>query len=149
MSTLKTRITEDMKAAMRAKNAEQLSAIRLLLAALKQKEIDERVELDDSAVVSIIDKLIKQRKDSIQQYSQAGRTDLADKEAYELQVLQAYLPPRMSEEEVTQAVEACVKELGAQGAGDMGKVMAALKQQLAGKADMGSISMTVKRTLSR
>ena len=145
---LKDQITEDMKTAMRAKDSERLGTIRLLLAALKQKEVDERVVLDDAAVVAIVDKLVKQRKDSIAAFEQAERQDLADKEKAELTVLQAYLPQRMSTEEITAAVQAIVAELGAKGPGDMGKVMGAVKTQLAGKADMGQVSAAVKAALA-
>ena len=145
---LKDQITEDMKTAMRAKDSERLGTIRLLLAACKQKEVDERVVLDDAAVVAIVDKLIKQRKDSIEAFEKADRKDLADKEAAELVVLQAYLPARLSLEEVTAAVKAIVVELGATGPGDMGKVMGAVKAQLAGKADMGQVSAAVKAALA-
>jgi len=147
MSTLKERITEDMKAAMRAKEAERLGTIRLLLAACKQKEVDERIELDDAAVIAVVDKLIKQRKDSVAAYSQAGRTDLADKESAEIAVLQVYLPQRLSEAEIAEAVAAIVAEVGATGPGDMGKVMGAVKSRLAGKADMGQVSAAVKKAL--
>ncbi|WP_293748871.1 GatB/YqeY domain-containing protein [Limnohabitans sp. Rim8] len=146
--SLKEQITEDMKTAMRAKDAERLGTIRLLLSALKQKEVDERIELDDVAVVAIVDKLIKQRKDSIAAFEQAARQDLADKEKAEIAVLVGYLPARMSAEEVTAAVQAIVSELGAKGPGDMGKVMGAVKTQLAGKADMGQVSAAVKATLA-
>jgi uncharacterized protein YqeY len=146
--SLKDRITDDMKAAMRAKDSERLGAIRMLLAALKQKEVDERVTLDDAMVVAIVDKLIKQRKDSLDQFRKAGRDDLADKEASELLVLEAYLPQRLSEGEIDAAVRAIVAELGAKGPGDMGKVMGAVKQALAGKADMGLVSAAVKRALA-
>ena len=146
--SLKEQITEDMKAAMRAKDSERLGTIRLLTAAMKQKEVDERVELDDVAVVAIVDKLIKQRKDSIAQFGQAGRTDLVEKESAELAVLEAYLPQRLSAAEVDAAVAALVTELGAKGAGDMGKVMGAAKQRLAGTADMALVSAAVKRALS-
>jgi uncharacterized protein YqeY len=146
--TLKDQITEDMKTAMRAKDSERLGTIRLLLAACKQKEVDERVVLDDVAVVAIVDKLIKQRKDSIEAFQKAARTDLADKEAAEMKVLQAYLPARLSAEEVSAAVKAIVVELGATGPGDMGKVMSAVKAQLAGKADMGQVSAAVKAALA-
>ena len=146
--SLKEQITEDMKTAMRAKDSERLGTIRLLLAAIKQKEIDERVVLDDVAVVAIVDKLMKQRKDSIEAFLKAERSDLADKEATELTVLQAYLPARLSAEEVTAAVKAIVAELGATGPGDMGKVMGAVKAQLAGKADMGQVSAAVKAALA-
>ncbi|MDL5033430.1 GatB/YqeY domain-containing protein [Pelomonas sp. APW6] len=146
--TLKERITEDMKAAMRAKEAEKLSTIRMLLAAVKQKEVDERVEVDDVMLVGIVDKLIKQRKDAISQYTAAARQDLADKEAAEVVVLEAYLPARLSEAEIQTAVNAIVAELGAKGPGDMGKVMGAVKTQLAGKADMGLVSAAVKKALA-
>lgn len=146
--SLKDRITDDMKAAMRAKSAERLSTIRMLLAACKQREVDERIVLDDAAVVGIVDKLIKQRKDSIAAFSQAGRTDLVDKESAEVLVLQAYLPQRLSAEEITQAVGGLVQELGASGPGDMGKVMGAAKSRLAGKADMGLVSAAVKKALT-
>jgi len=147
--SLKDRITEDMKAAMRAKDAERLSAIRMLLAACKQKEVDERVVLDDAMVIAIVDKLIKQRKDSIAAYTQANRPDLADKEAAEVTVLQAYLPVRLSADEITAEVAAIVAAVGATGPGDMGKVMAAVKAQLAGKADMGLVSAAVKAALAK
>jgi hypothetical protein len=146
--SLKDQITEDMKTAMRAKDSERLGTIRLLLAALKQKEVDERVVLDDAAVVAIVDKLIKQRKDSIEAFQKAERKDLADKEAAELVVLQAYLPARLSAEEVAAEVKAIVTELGASGPGDMGKVMGAVKARLAGKADMGQVSAAVKTALA-
>ena len=146
--TLKEQITEDMKSAMRAHETERLGTIRLLLAAMKQKEVDERVVLDDTAVVAIVDKLIKQRKDSITAYEAAHRQDLADKEKAEMLVLEAYLPARMSEAEVIAAVKALVAELGASSPADMGKVMGAVKQQLAGKADMGMVSSAVKAALS-
>lgn len=146
--TLKERITEDMKAAMRAKEADKLGTIRLLQAAMKQKEVDERIELDDAAIVAIVDKLLKQRKDSITAFEGAGRQDLADKEKAEVAVLQVYLPERMSAEEITAAVQAIVAELGASGPGDMGKVMGAVKSQLAGKADMGQVSAAVKAALT-
>ena len=146
--SLKDQITEDMKTAMRAKDSERLGTIRLLLAAMKQKEVDERVTLDDVAVVAIVDKLIKQRKDSITAFEGAGRQDLADKEKAEQTVLQTYLPARMSAEEVAAAVQAIVTEVGATGAGDMGKVMGVVKTRLAGKADMGQVSAAVKAALA-
>ena len=146
--TLKDQITEDMKTAMRAKDSERLGTIRLLQAAMKQKEVDERITLDDVAIVAIVDKLIKQRKDSITAFEGAGRQDLADKEKSEMAVLQAYLPERMSEGEVAAAVQAIVAELGAKGPGDMGKVMGAVKTRLAGKADMGQVSAAVKAALA-
>jgi uncharacterized protein len=151
--TLKDQITEDMKTAMRAKDSERLGTIRLLLSACKQKEVDERVVLDDAAVVSILDKLIKQRKDSIEAFEKADRKDLADKEKAELSVLQAYLPQRMSADEVLTAVKAIVAELGAElgrtvGPGDMGKVMGVVKTRLAGKVEMGQVSAAVKAALA-
>jgi uncharacterized protein YqeY len=146
--TLKERITEDMKAAMRAKDSERLGAIRMLTAAIKQKEVDERVELDDAAVVGIVDKLLKQRKDSIEAFQKAGRQDLADKEQAEVAVLQAYLPARLSADEIAAEVKALVAETGAKGQSDMGKVMGAAKQRLAGKADMGQVSAAVKAALA-
>ena len=145
---LKDQITEDMKTAMRAKDSERLGTIRLLQAAMKQKEVDERITLDDAAVVAIVDKLIKQRKDSIAAFEQGGRADLAAKEAAELVVLQAYLPARLSAEEVAAEVKAIVAEIGAKGPGDMGKVMGAVKAKLAGKADMGQVSAAVKAALA-
>ena len=147
--TLKDRITEDMKAAMRAKEADRLLAIRNLLAAIKQKEVDERIVLDDAAVVGIVDKLIKQRKDSIEQFGKAGRTDLVAKESAELAVLEAYLPQRLSADEVAAAVTALVAELGAAGPGDMGRTMAAAKARFAGQADMALVSAAVKQALAR
>ncbi|MDD0840804.1 GatB/YqeY domain-containing protein [Curvibacter sp. HBC61] len=146
--SLKEQITEDMKAAMRAKDSEKLGTIRLLQAAMKQREVDERITLDDAAIVAIVDKLIKQRKDSIAAFEQAGRQDLADKEASELVVLQAYLPVRLSADEISAEVKAIVAELGASGPGDMGKVMGAVKTRLAGKADMGLVSAAVKAALA-
>lgn len=146
--SLKERITEDMKAAMRAKDSERLGTIRLLTAAMKQKEVDERVELDDAMVVGILDKLVKQRKDSIEAFTKAQRQDLVDKEAAEMSVLQAYLPARLSTEEVATEVKAIVAELGAKGPGDMGKVMGAAKARLAGKAEMGQVSAAVKAALA-
>ncbi|QTX21530.1 GatB/YqeY domain-containing protein [Comamonas aquatica] len=147
--SLKAQITEDMKTAMRAKDSARLGTIRLLQAAMKQKEVDERIELDDAAVIAIVDKLIKQRKDSIAAFEAANRADLADVEKAELEVLKVYLPERMDEAEITAAVQAIVAELGASGPGDMGKVMGAVKAQLAGKADMGLVSAAVKAALSK
>lgn len=151
--TLKEQITEDMKAAMRARDSERLGTIRLLLAAIKQKEVDERVVVDDAMAVAIVDKLIKQRKDSIEAFEKAARKDLADKEAAELLVLQGYLPARLSAEEVTTEVKAIVAGLAAEfgraaGPADMGKVMGAVKARLAGKADMGQVSAAVKAALA-
>jgi len=147
--SLKDQITEDMKTAMRAKDATRLLTIRGLLAALKQKEVDERVVLDDAAVIAIIDKLVKQRKDSISQFAAGGRSDLADKETAELVLLEAYLPQRLSAEEIAAEINKIVTNLGATGPGDMGKVMGAVKAQLAGKADMSLVSAAVKQALSR
>ncbi len=146
--SLKEQIIEDMKAAMRAKDSERLGTIRLLTAAMKQKEVDERVELDDAMVVAILDKLVKQRKDSIEAFGKADRQDLVDKETAEMAVLQAYLPARLSADEVAAEVKAIVSELGAKGPGDMGKVMGAVKARLAGKADMGQVSAAVKAALA-
>ncbi len=147
--SLKDRIQEDMKAAMRAKEADRLSTIRMLLAACKQREVDERIVLDDTAVIGIVDKLIKQRKDSVAAFQQAGRTDLVDKESAEIRVLEAYLPQRLGAEEIAAQVAALVAELGATGPGDMGKVMAAAKARFAGQADMALVSAAVKQCLSR
>ncbi len=137
-----------MKAAMRAKDAARLSTIRLLLAAIKQREVDERIELDDAAVVGVIEKMIKQRRESIAQFEKAARNDLADAEKAEIRVLSGYLPQQMSEAEVEKAVQSAISETGAAGVKDMGKVMAALKAKLAGKADMGKVSALVKTKLS-
>jgi uncharacterized protein YqeY len=147
--SLRERIQDDMKAAMRAKEADRLSTIRMLLAACKQREVDERIVLDDAAVVGIVDKLIKQRKDSIAAFQQAGRTDLVDKETAEVAVLEAYLPQRLNAEQLAAVVATIVAELGAAGPGDMGKVMAAAKSRLAGQAEMSLVSAAVKQCLSR
>ncbi len=149
MSSLKDRITEDMKSAMRAKDSERLGTIRMLLAACKQREVDERIVLDDTAVVAIVDKLVKQRKDSITAFQQGGREDLVAKESAELTVLEGYLPQRLSADEVAAEIAALVAELGAAGPGDMGKVMGAAKARLAGKADMGAVSAAVKQALAK
>ncbi|MBM3367737.1 MAG: GatB/YqeY domain-containing protein [Betaproteobacteria bacterium] len=146
--TLKDRITEDMKAAMRAKDGPRLSAVRLLLAAMKQKEVDERIVLADADVLSIIDKMVKQRRESIAQYEKAARADLAAQEHFEIGVLSAYLPQQMTEAEVAEAVAAAVAESGASSVKDMGKAMALLKLRLAGKADMGKVSALLKARLS-
>ena len=145
---LRAQITEDMKAAMRAKDAPRLSAIRLLLAALKQREIDERIELTDTDVLAIIDKMIKQRRDSIEQFEKGARPDLADKEQFEIAVLQGYMPTAMSAAEVDAAVSEAVSSAGAKLMGDMGKVMVLLKPKLAGRADMSKVSALVKTKLS-
>ncbi len=147
--SLKDRITEDMKTAMRAKDAPRLLTIRGLLAACKQREVDERIVLDDAAVIAIVDKLVKQRKDSITQFTAGNRPDLVDKEAAELQVLESYLPQRLDDAAVAAEVSAVVAELGAAGPGDMGKVMAAVKTRLAGRADMSKVSAAVKAALAR
>ncbi len=147
--SLKDRITDGMKAAMRAKDAPRLLAIRNLLAAVQQKEVDERAVPDDAAIVGIVDKLVKQRKDSIAQFGAAGRTDLVDKEAAELAVLESYLPQRLSAEQIGAAVAALVTELGAAGPADMGRVMAAAKSRLAGQAEMALVSAAVKQALAR
>jgi hypothetical protein len=145
--TLKERVQDDMKAAMRARDAARLSAIRLLLAALKQKEVDERLQLADADVLAIIEKMVKQRRESIAQFEKAARQDLADQEKFEIGVLTAYLPQQMGEAEVAQAIAAAVSEAGASGVKDMGKVMALLKPRLAGRADMGKVSGLVKAKL--
>jgi hypothetical protein len=147
--SLKLRINDDMKAAMRARETERLGTIRLLLAAIKQREVDDRVELDDAAVTAVVDKMIKQRKDSIAQFETAGRTDLVDKEKAELDVLSAYMPEQLSDAEIAAEVQAAVTQVGAAGPQDMGKVMGVLKPKLAGKADMTAVSAQVKAALSK
>ena len=147
--SLKDQITEDMKVAMRAKDAPRLLTIRGLLAACKQREVDERIVLDDAAVIAIVDKLVKQRKDSITQFTAGNRPDLVEKEAAELLVLEGYLPQRLGVEAIAAEVAAIVAELGASGPGDMGRVMAAAKAQLAGKADMAQLSGAVRAALSK
>jgi uncharacterized protein YqeY len=146
--TLKTRITDDMKAAMKARETARLAAIRLLLAAVRQKEIDERVDLDDPGVVAVIEKLTKQRKDSVAQYEAAGRQELADAEKFEITVLASYLPEKMGNDEVAAAVQAALAETGAAGPADMGRLMTILKPRLAGKADMAEVSKLVKAALA-
>jgi uncharacterized protein len=146
--SLKDRIQDDMKAAMRARESDRLLTIRMLLAALKQREVDERIVLDDAAVVGIVDKLVKQRKDSVAAFRQGGREDLATKEEAEVVVLEAYLPQRLSAEAIAQQVAALVSELGATGAGDMGRVMAAAKARLGGQAEMALVSAAVKQALA-
>lgn len=145
--SVKDRINEDMKAALRARDAARLSAIRMLLAAVKQKEVDERVVADDAAVTAIVEKLIKQRRDSIEQFGKAGRTDLVDKEKAELDLLAGYLPQQLSEAELSAAIDAAIAEAGATGPQAMGKVMGLLKPRIAGRADMGKASALVKRKL--
>ena len=146
--SLKTQITEDMKTAMRARETARLGAIRLLLAALKQREVDERIELTDADVLAIIDKMLKQRRDSISQYKAANRQDLVDVEEFEVSVLQTYMPQQMNEAEIAAAVDQAISASGAAGVKDMGKVMAILKPQLAGRADLGKVSGLVKAKLS-
>jgi uncharacterized protein len=147
--SLKDRINEDMKTAMRARETERLATIRLLLAAIKQREVDDRVTLDDAGITAVIDKMIKQRKDSISQFEAAGRTDLVDKEAAELKVLADYMPAQLSEAEIAAEVQAAVAQSGAAGPQDMGKVMGVLKGKLAGRADMTAVSALVKAALSK
>ncbi|MFM0242000.1 GatB/YqeY domain-containing protein [Paraburkholderia phytofirmans] len=147
--SLKDRINDDMKAAMRARETERLGTVRLLLAAIKQREVDERITLDDTAITAVIDKMIKQRKDSISQFEAAGRTDLADKEKAELAILSAYMPEQMSEAEIVAEVQAAVAQTGAAGLQDMGKVMGVLKSKLAGRADMTAVSAQVKAALAK
>ena len=147
--SLKTQITEDMKTAMRARETARLGAIRLLLAALKQREVDERIELTDADVLAIIDKMLKQRRDSISQYKAANRQDLVDVEEFEVSVLQTYMPQQMNEAEIAAAVDQAISASGAAGVKDMGKVMAILKPQLAGRADLGKVSGLVKAQLSK
>ncbi|MDQ7980769.1 GatB/YqeY domain-containing protein [Paraburkholderia sp. SARCC-3016] len=147
--SLKVRINDDMKAAMRARETERLGTIRLLLAAIKQREVDDRIELDDAGVTAVIDKMIKQRKDSISQFETAGRTDLVAKEKGELDVLAAYMPAQMSDDEIAAEVNAAVAQTGAAGPQDMGKVMGVLKPKLAGRADMTAVSAKVKAALAK
>ena len=146
--SLKDQITDDMKAAMRAKDTAKLGTIRLILAELKRKEVDERIELNDTQVVAVVEKMIKQRKDSISQYEAAGRQDLADVEKAEMAVLSSYMPASLSDEEVAAEVKAAVEASGATGPQDMGKVIAILRPKLAGRADMGAVSGLVKKALS-
>jgi len=146
--TLRDRVNEDMKSAMKAREAERLSTIRLLLAAVKQREVDERITLDDAGVVAVVEKMLKQRKDSVQQYEQAGRADLADREKAEMVILTGYLPQQLPDAELDAIVVAAVAESGAKAPSDMGKVMAIVKPKVAGKADMGKVSALVKAKLS-
>lgn len=146
--SLKAQIQEDMKTAMREKNAQKLGTIRLLTAAMKQKEVDERIELDDGMVVAIIDKMLKQRRDSISQFEAAGRQELADQEKFEMTVLQAYMPAQLSEAEIAAEITAAVAATGAAGPQDMGKIMTILKPKLAGKADMSAVSAQIKKVLA-
>jgi uncharacterized protein YqeY len=146
--TLKTRVQNDMKDAMRAKDQKRLDAIRLLLAAIKQREVDERITLDDSQVMAVIEKMLKQRRDSIDQYQKANRQDLVDQESYEVDLLQQYLPAQLTEAEIEQAVAEAVSSTGAASIKDMGKVMGILKPKLQGRADMGVVSAKIKVRLS-
>ena len=147
--SLKARISDDMKAAMRARETERLGTIRLLLAAIKQREVDERIELDDTAVLAVVDKMLKQRKDSITQFQQAGRDDLVQKEQAEVDVLKVYMPAALSDAEVAAEVQQAVTDTGATGPQDMGKVMGVLKPRLAGRADMTAVSALVKAALTK
>ena len=146
--TLKQRLSDDMKAAMKGGDKHSLGVIRLINAAIKQKEVDERIELDDTAVVAVLDKMVKQRRDSVSQYEGAGRTDLADVEKAEITVIERYLPAKMGEAEILAAIDAAIAETGASSAADMGKLMGALKPKLAGQADMGQVSALVKKRLA-
>ncbi len=147
-SQLKDQITDDMKTAMRAKDSARLLAIRLLLAAIKQREIDERIELDDDQVLVIITKMVKQRRDSIKQFTEAARQDLVDQEAFEIGVIETYLPPQLGEQEVTQLIEQSIKNTGAASMQDMGKVMGDLRPKIQGRADMGAVSVKIKALLN-
>lgn len=147
--SLKEKITEDMKAAMRAKETARLGAIRLLLSAMKQREVDERIELSDTDVVSIIEKMLKQRRDSISQYKTANRQDLVDVEEFEVSILQAYMPQQLSEAEIVSAIAEAIASTGAAGPQDMGKVMGVVKAKLAGRADMGKVSGLIKAQLTK
>ncbi len=148
MTTLKTRIQDDMKSAMRAKDSARLGTIRMALAAIKQREVDERIELDDAAVIAVLDKMIKQRRDAIAQFAAGGRDDLARNEAAEIAVLEPYLPARLSDAELDAEVRAAIDAVGATGSGDLGKVMGALKTSLAGRADLGLVSARAKALLA-
>lgn len=146
--SMKQQLTDDMKAAMKAGEKHKLGVIRLINAAIKQREVDERIELDDSAVIAVLDKMVKQRKDSVSQYEAAQREDLAEIERAEIVVIEAYLPAKMGEAEIVAAIQAAIAETGASGAADMGKLMGALKPKLAGQADMGLVSKLVKQALA-
>lgn len=146
--TLKQRLNDDMKAAMKGGDKHSLGVIRLINAAIKQKEVDERIDLDDAAVIAVLDKMVKQRRDSVSQYASAGREDLAEVERAEIVVIERYLPAKMGEAEILAAIDAAIAETGASGAADMGKLMGALKPKLAGQADMGQVSALVKRRLA-
>ncbi|HHA2536189.1 TPA: GatB/YqeY domain-containing protein [Stenotrophomonas maltophilia] len=146
--SMKQQLTEDMKAAMKAGEKHKLGVIRLINAAIKQREVDERIELDDTAVIAVLDKMVKQRKDSVSQYEAANREDLAEIERAEIVVIEAYLPAKMGEAEIVAAIQAAIAETGASGPADMGKLMGALKSKLAGQADMGLVSKLVKQLLA-
>ncbi|UXF76953.1 GatB/YqeY domain-containing protein [Stenotrophomonas maltophilia] len=146
--SMKQQLTEDMKAAMKAGEKHKLGVIRLINAAIKQREVDERIELDDTAVIAVLDKMVKQRKDSVSQYEAANREDLAEIERAEILVIEAYLPAKMGEAEIVAAIQAAIAETGASGPADMGKLMGALKPKLAGQADMGLVSKLVKQLLA-
>lgn len=146
--TLKARITEAMKTAMKAREKQRLSAIRLILAEIKRIEVDERIDVDDTRVLAVLDKMCKQRRDSIEQYQAAGRSELADQESFEISVIQEYLPTQLSEADLNQLIGAAISQSGAQSMQDMGKVMAILKPQVQGRADMGDVSKQIKATLS-
>lgn len=148
MSALKERITEDMKTAMRAKDKARLGVIRMALAALKQREVDERIELDDVQVTAVIDKMIKQRRDSVTQFQDAGRDELAANETAEIAVLQEYMPPAMSDDEIADAIDKAIADTGASSIKDMGKLMGVLKPQLQGRADLGAVSGLIKQKLA-
>ncbi len=148
MSALKARITDDMKAAMRAKEKERLGVIRMALAAIKQREVDDKIELDDTQVTAVIEKMLKQRRDSIEQFESAGRTELADQEKFEVSVLQEYMPEALSEEEIAAAIDKAIADTGAASIKDMGKLMGTLKPQLQGRADMGAVSGLIKQKLA-
>ena len=145
---LRDQVSEDMKSAMKAREADKLAAIRLLLAAMKQREVDERITLDDAGVVAVVEKMIKQRKDSIAQYEKAARQDLADKEKYEISVIEKYLPQQLSQAEIDGIIAEAIASTGAKGAADMGKVMGVVKSKAAGRADMGAVSARIKAKLS-
>lgn len=147
-SSLKSRLQEDMKTAMRARDAQRLGIIRLINAAIKQREVDERIALDDEQVIVVLSKMIKQRNDSVEQYGKAGRQDLVDKENYEIRVIEEYLPPALTEDELLRLIDGAISATGAQSIKDMGKVMGALKSQVQGRADMGVVGARIKQRLS-
>ncbi|HHI94104.1 MAG TPA: GatB/YqeY domain-containing protein [Gammaproteobacteria bacterium] len=146
-SALKQRLTEDMKAAMRSKDKPRLGVVRLVLAAIKQREVDERIDLDDAQVLAVLDKMVKQRRDSVKQFEEAGRQELADQENYEISILQDYLPAALGEAELDTLIAAAIDSAGAESMKDMGKVMAVLKPQVQGRADMGAVSQRIKSRL--